>query len=48
MVLMQRAGATKLGFLTDPERPVPAARKGAGVGVGGAAAGGAGAGGGAP
>jgi biopolymer transport protein TolR len=31
MVLMQRAGATKLGFLTDPERPAPAARKGAGI-----------------
>jgi biopolymer transport protein TolR len=30
MVLMQRAGATKLGFLTDPERPAPDARKGAG------------------
>jgi biopolymer transport protein TolR len=27
MTLMQRAGATKLGFLTDPERALPPARK---------------------
>jgi biopolymer transport protein TolR len=34
MVLLQRAGASKLGFLTDPERPrTPAAQSPAGAGT---------------
>ena len=33
MVLLQRAGATKVGFLTDPVRP-PARRQGGGAGSG--------------